>query len=306
MTHVSKPAWAVALAGSLVLHLVAFIGMVSPDAAPSDVGGAGREAPVWGVPGSLFDVDGDDTSQATQASPAPLEATRAPLREPAEADPVEAQTRSAADADTAPETPTEPSTMVEAVDVPAAEPAEADPVEPQPTQTLAAGAVALAVPVETVEPSRPDVPEIEAKVPPPIPQPNPRRAERRAAAPPAATPRRQNAGTGRATGNSSARAAPGEAEVANYSGRVLSHLQRRKRYPRAAASRRLNGDVGLRFTIDRSGRVTAARVTRSSGHQVFDQEVLAMVQRANPFPAIPANFDRSSMSFSVTIRFAPR
>jgi protein TonB len=197
--------------------------------------------------------------------------------------------------------------MVEAIEEPAAEPAETDPVEPRPMQALDAGAVALAVPVETVEPSRPDVPEIEARVPPPIPQPNPRRAERQAAAPAAATPRRQNAGTGQATGNSSARAAaPGDAEVANYSGRVLSHLQRRKRYPRAAASRRLAGDVGLRFTIDRSGRVTAARVTRSSGHQVFDQEVLAMVQRANPFPAIPANFDRSSMSFSVTIRFAPR
>lgn len=69
---------------------------------------------------------------------------------------------------------------------------------------------------------------------------------------------------------------------------------------------RLTGDVGLRFTLDRSGHVTAARVTRPSVHQVFDQEVLAMVQRTSPFPAIPANFSRSSMTFSVTIRFAPR
>jgi TonB family protein len=56
------------------------------------------------------------------------------------------------------------------------------------------------------------------------------------------------------------------------------------RYPRRAQMQRLEGTVMLAFTLDRAGRVLAHRLQRSSGHGVRDDEVEAMLERAQPLP----------------------
>jgi len=87
---------------------------------------------------------------------------------------------------------------------------------------------------------------------------------------------------------------------ANYRGQVAAHLTRHKQYPAAARRNRDEGTATVSFTIDGSGRVTAAKLVRGSGHASLDHEVEAMVRRASPFPSPPG---RRTMSFTVPITF---
>jgi protein TonB len=86
----------------------------------------------------------------------------------------------------------------------------------------------------------------------------------------------------------------------NYHGIVAAHLTRNKQYPPDARLNRDQGTASVAFTLDGSGRVTAAHLVRGSGHASLDQEVQAMVRRASPFPAPPGG---RAMSFTVPVSF---
>ena len=94
--------------------------------------------------------------------------------------------------------------------------------------------------------------------------------------------------------------------MSNYLGRVVSRLQRQKRYPSSAKRKKLQGTVVIAFTIRKNGNIAGVRIKRRSGHSVLDKEVLAMVRRASPFPPIPTNAGRRKISVSVPISFRVR
>jgi len=87
---------------------------------------------------------------------------------------------------------------------------------------------------------------------------------------------------------------------------LVAHLQRHKRYPAGAQSRGEQGTVVLSFSMDRNGHVLSRSVARSSGVPELDQEVLAMIQRAQPLPAFPPAMPQARMSLTVPIRFNVR
>ena len=87
---------------------------------------------------------------------------------------------------------------------------------------------------------------------------------------------------------------------------LVRHLQRYKRYPGSAQAHGEQGVVLLSFTVDRNGHVTAHRVAESSGHADLDNEVMAMIERAQPLPAFPASMTQSELSLTVPIRFSLR
>lgn len=94
----------------------------------------------------------------------------------------------------------------------------------------------------------------------------------------------------------------GSAEVAKYPGLVQRKLRRALRFPKGAGSAR--GDVAVTFTVAASGSVSGIKVVASSGHAVLDQEAIATVKRAAPFPAIPADAGRASWTFTMPLTFA--
>ena len=69
---------------------------------------------------------------------------------------------------------------------------------------------------------------------------------------------------------------------------LVRQLQRFKRYPPEAQSRHEQGVVLLGFTLDRNGHVLAHNIARSSGYADLDNEVMAMIVRAQPLPPFPA------------------
>jgi len=66
----------------------------------------------------------------------------------------------------------------------------------------------------------------------------------------------------------------------------------------------VQGVTRLAFRLDRRGRVVMSRIAQSSGSATLDQETLALVHRAQPFPAPPVDISDDQLSFVVPIRYA--
>jgi protein TonB len=96
------------------------------------------------------------------------------------------------------------------------------------------------------------------------------------------------------------------AALASYNQLVAAHLQRFKQYPAAAKAAGEQGTSRLSFTLGRGGQVLSSRLAGSSGHPALDDETVAIVRRAQPFPPIPPELKQASMSFSVPVRFSVR
>ncbi|MHB2264931.1 energy transducer TonB family protein [Aliihoeflea sp. PC F10.4] len=212
------------------------------------------------------------------------------------------------------ETPPEP--VEEAVPVPpdAVPPPEAQDtaaVEPETLAPLPEDELALVdVPVPTPRPEY---------TPPPPPRQQAQRTERPRQQQPA--PRQQGssgqnqADTRRGTdqGSTSGSSAPsgagqanaaGNAAVSNYPGQIATRLRRALQYPREAQRQGIRGEVHVRFTVSAGGQASGITVARSSGSPVLDQAAIATVQRASPFPAIPAGAGRASWPFTVPLVFS--
>lgn len=87
---------------------------------------------------------------------------------------------------------------------------------------------------------------------------------------------------------------------------LVRQLQRYKRYPSAAQSRNEQGVVLLSFSLDRSGHVLEHSIARSSGYVDLDNEVMAMIVRAQPLPAFPDTMPQTRLDLTVPIRFSLR
>ncbi|HEV7880398.1 energy transducer TonB [Bradyrhizobium sp.] len=180
--------------------------------------------------------------------------------------------------------------------------------------------VVEAPPEQKVEPSppKPEPAKIVPDQPKPIPvkpkpipvKPKPLRTEvkkpvdtspaPRTSAPPKAERRASLAPSSATAGATSA------AALASYNQRVAAHLQRFKQYPSGARAAGEQGTSRLSFTLGRSGQVLGSRLAGSSGHPSLDGETLAMVRRAQPFPPMPPELQRASMSFSIPVQFSIR
>jgi protein TonB len=188
-----------------------------------------------------------------------------------------------------------PAVMLDLAPVPKA-PAPAPPAPPvvQPRQEITQPPLPVPIPPRPrVEPPKPRVQH--RPLPPPEPA-MPAPPVSTAPAPPVPSP------------------APAPAQApqispqmkASFQAALLAHLERFKRYPRAALMRRDQGTAALRFVIDRAGHVLAASLERSSGHESLDDEVVAMIKRADPLPPIPPELPDSRLEFVVPIQFKLR
>ena len=91
-----------------------------------------------------------------------------------------------------------------------------------------------------------------------------------------------------------------------WSSRIAVLLERNKRYPATARARREEGTTHVAFVLDRQGRLLSSRIEQSSGIPALDQEALDLLRRAQPFPALPAEFADAQISLTVPIKFALR
>ncbi|MGJ5176777.1 energy transducer TonB [Bradyrhizobium oligotrophicum] len=90
----------------------------------------------------------------------------------------------------------------------------------------------------------------------------------------------------------------------NWIKALLQQLKASRRYPLQATDQ--GGSAKVVFQIDRAGRLLSAALTESTGDPALDQEALAMVERAQPFPPPPPDLPDSDLTLLLPVVFAPR
>ena len=65
---------------------------------------------------------------------------------------------------------------------------------------------------------------------------------------------------------------------------IRARIERAKRYPLLAQKMKMEGKALVHFQIDPSGRPFEISLKQSSHHPLLDDEALATVRRATPFP----------------------
>jgi protein TonB len=92
--------------------------------------------------------------------------------------------------------------------------------------------------------------------------------------------------------------------VMRWKNLVSAAIERNKRYPEQSRVRREQGVAQVVFSLDRQGRVIASRIVHSSGAAALDEEALALLRRAQPFPPPPReDFSGEQVDLTVPIRF---
>jgi periplasmic protein TonB len=127
------------------------------------------------------------------------------------------------------------------------------------------------VPVEKVEEKEEPLPEQQSEAMlPPKPEQLPEPPQEETPPPPPPLPARANA------------------SVATWRSQIVAILERNKRYPAKARDRDQQGQGALlAFSIDIQGHLLASRIVKSSGSAALDAEMMALVQRAQPYPPAP-------------------
>jgi TonB family protein len=107
--------------------------------------------------------------------------------------------------------------------------------------------------------------------------------------------------TGDAPGSSNAR----DAEMISRYTQVISlWIQKFQVYPSEAHKKGLEGDTVVRIRIDRQGNIGYYILEHSTGYEELDHAAIDMIRRANPVPAVPADYPPGDiLEFLVPVTF---
>jgi len=123
-----------------------------------------------------------------------------------------------------------------------------------------------------------------------------------AAAPKAARTPPAQAGDGGAADTTRAKSAGSAKARDGWLSAIRARVERRKAYPAAAGT--AEGRVTLQLTVERSGRLAAVGVARSSGNATLDAAALRAVKSAGRFPKAPAAVTEAAVTFNLPLRFS--
>jgi len=169
--------------------------------------------------------------------------------------------------------------------------------------------------IPLLEPSPAPEPEVALPIPRPEEKNEPKKedakeavpdkqnAEQASAAPLTTAPPRVEAEPARSSASARGSSASAAQIQASWQKALIDQLNRHKRYPDAARSSRAQGVVVVAFRLDRSGQLMASRVTKTSGSRALDEEALAVLKRASPLPAPPAQIPGPMLDLVLPIQF---
>jgi periplasmic protein TonB len=102
-------------------------------------------------------------------------------------------------------------------------------------------------------------------------------------------------------------AMPGHAQpntVEEWHKQISALLENNKRFPPAALEQRGTAKVG--FVLDRNGGLFSHWLMESTGNRALDEESLATIERAEPFPIPPPNLKEGQLRLAIPFAFANR
>ena len=89
----------------------------------------------------------------------------------------------------------------------------------------------------------------------------------------------------------------------DFSRQLAVHIAKYKKYPRIAQRRAWQGEVVLQVKLTGQGQLVSKILRKSSGFRILDQEGLAMIDRAIPFPTPPSILGDRVFTILVPIKF---
>ncbi|WP_342236560.1 energy transducer TonB [Inquilinus sp. OTU3971] len=287
-------------AGVVAVLLPSLTGSAEPT--PAETPMAIEMAGFGGPAEALDTAEPVETAQPEQIDPAeavPTETAQTQPVETAQPEPVE----------TVVEEPPPPA------ETPVTEAAEVEPPEPAPeapppelvTTTGETEAVVAAVPdtIQAVEPEAVQAAEPEVVPPPPTkPKPRaerrPRREQPRRTEQPAAAPTETASLPPQASPPPTAASAPSAQAKADYRSQLSAYLRPRIRSVNSLVREQTLATVTV--TIESDGTLSAVELTRSSGSDSVDRELLRKVRAASPVPAPPARIANYAFPFDLRPR----
>jgi len=85
--------------------------------------------------------------------------------------------------------------------------------------------------------------------------------------------------------------------------KLVVHLNGHKRYPAEARKKRIEGEVVVKFTLDRDGKVVARAVLTGSGAQILDDAAIEILERASPLPVPPRELAGNNFELTLPIQY---
>ena len=185
-------------------------------------------------------------------------------------------------------------------------PEEPTPDEvPEPEQAVVTTTAKSAV-EEVAPPPKPQKKES----PKPKPKPKPQAPKQTQPSGPSGQQPSQPAasGPGKAgPGGSGGGAGQGNPDAFNaYTAQIRKRIERYKKYPNAARAKKMEGVATVSFILDKGGNVLTSSLVKSSGHAILDEEAMALLKRAGPFPGMPKELTQSTIKLTLPLRFDVR
>lgn len=113
---------------------------------------------------------------------------------------------------------------------------------------------------------------------------------------------RENGAAPTDTGAGDSAAASAQAARTRYEQEISGWIQKHKFYP--ATAQGAKGRTVVRVRIDRSGNVRYYGIEESANNAALDAAAIDMIRRANPMPAVPADYPAGSLiDFLIPIVF---
>jgi protein TonB len=97
----------------------------------------------------------------------------------------------------------------------------------------------------------------------------------------------------------------GEGGGDRYLNEIVEEIRAKYVYPAVASALGLSGVARYEVVLDRNGKLVEVRLATSTGVGTLDDAGLQAIQRAAPFPPIPADIGRDVVRVTVTMALGP-
>lgn len=91
-------------------------------------------------------------------------------------------------------------------------------------------------------------------------------------------------------------------EDAEYANKIRAILNAHRIYPRYARQRKMQGQAVVEIYISKTGQILDFKLSKSTGHHVLDEAVIAMIKKVPAFPSLPTSAAKP-MWFKVPVDF---